>query len=55
MLLVLVRAVPQFTQPVKEHRPGRGVSRLALIQPDVDAAPQLAQLRRPILCLARSS
>jgi len=40
MPLVLVRAIPQFAQPVEEHRPCQGVSRLPLIQPDVDAAPQ---------------
>ena len=40
MALVLVRAIPQFAQPVEEDRPCQGVSRLALIQPDVDAAAQ---------------
>ena len=53
MPLVLVRAIPQFAQPVEEHRPCQGVSRLALIQPDVDAAAQfdaadvLEQEQRP--------
>ena len=55
MLFVLVRAVPQFAQPVEERRPGQGVSHIALIEPDTDAAPQFAQLRRPILRPARSS
>jgi len=53
MALVLVRAVVQFAQPVKENRPCQGVSRLALIESNVDAAPQfdaanvLEQEQRP--------
>src|SRR5208282_6656318 len=53
MALVLVRAVAQFAQPVEEHRPCQGVSRLALIESNVDAAPQfdaadvLEQEQRP--------
>jgi hypothetical protein len=55
MPLVLVRAARQFSRPIGHHRSGRGVFRLALIQTDVDAAPQFAQLRRPMFYLALSS
>ena len=53
MALVLLRAIAQFAQPVEEHRPGQCVFHLALIEPDVDASPQLdaadvlEQERRP--------
>lgn len=41
MLLVFIRPVSDFAQPVEEHRAGEGITRLALVQPHMDAPPQV--------------
>lgn len=43
--LLLETAIPDFTQSVKEHRPGQGIARLALVQSDLDTPTQLHTLQ----------
>lgn len=43
--LLLEAPIPDFAEAVEEHRPGQGVTRLALVQPGMHAATQLDALQ----------
>ena len=43
--LLLEAAVPDFSEPVEEHRPGQRIARLALVQSDLHAPAQLHALQ----------
>lgn len=43
--LLLNAPIPDFAEAVKEHRPGQGVTRLALVQPSMHAAAQFDALQ----------
>ena len=40
MPLILVRAIPQFSQTVEKHRSGQSVLRLSLVESGMNAPPQ---------------
>lgn len=39
--LLLEAAIPDFAQPIEEHRPGQSIAGFTLVQPGVNAAAQL--------------